>query len=172
MPERPHAAYAAIMGFFAVMFGLVAGRLRRDQAMLSETPPTRDLVLLGLASFQLSRLVTYDKVTSVFRLPFVEEGKGPQHPEGTQEQAKGDGLQLAIGQLLTCSPCMSSWAGAFLAYLYVTSPRLGRLVLLVLSASGMSQLLHPTFELLMKAPGAFGAAQKLEEEATERVKSS
>lgn len=170
MQERPHAAYAAIVAIFAALFGLVAGRLRRDAAVLNETPPTRDLLLLGLASFQLSRLATYDKVTSVFRLPFVEEGKGPQHPEGTQELAKGEGLQLAIGQLVTCSPCMSAWTGALLAYLYVVSPRLGRLVLIVLSPSGMSQLLHPTFELLMKAPGAFEAAQNLEEEATEQVK--
>ncbi len=167
MAERPHAAYAVIAAAFAALFALVAGRLRRDPEMLTETPPARDVFLLGLASFQLSRVITYDKVTSTFRLPFVEEGKGPQHPEGTQEQAKGSGLQLAIGQLLTCSPCMSAWTGALLAYLYVLSPRLGRLVLLVLSASGMSQLIHPTFELLMKSGGLIEASQKAAERQAE-----
>jgi hypothetical protein len=160
MDERPHKAYALIVAAYLGLMGAVADRVRRDPTLLQEAPGTRDLFLLGLGSYQLSRFLTYDKVTSVFRLPFVEEGKGPVHPEGTREVAKGSGLRLAIGQLLTCSLCMSAWTGALNAYLFTLSPRLGRLFLLVLSASGISQMLHPLFELLSKSPGAVEAIEQ------------
>jgi len=154
MQGRPHGSYALITGVYAALLGWAANRVSRDPELLIQSPPTRDLILLGLASFHLSRVVAYDKVTSVYRLPFVEEGKGPLHPEGTQEQARGSGMQLAIGQLLTCSPCLSAWAGALSVCLYTLSPRVGRLVMLVMAVSGMSQFLHPAFEAMMKLPGA------------------
>ncbi len=101
MQDRPHGSYALITGAYAALLAAVAHRVQHDPKLLTEVPPLRDLFLLGLASYQLSRLAAYDKVTSVFRLPFVQEGKGPLHPEGTQEEAKGSGIQLAIGQLVT-----------------------------------------------------------------------
>ncbi len=101
MKNRPHTAYAFIVAVYLALFGGVAARICRDPKILTETPAPRDLALLGIATYRLSRLLAFDRVTSVFRLPFVEEGKGTQHLEGTQEQAKGSGLQLALGQLFT-----------------------------------------------------------------------
>lgn len=100
-PSRPHGAYALIVAVYLALLGGVAARVRRTPELLTETPPPRELFLLGLATYRLSRLLTYDRVTSVLRLPVVEEGRGTQHLEGTQEQAKGTGLQLALGQLFT-----------------------------------------------------------------------
>ena len=155
MDERPRRWHAAIMAVYAALFGAVANRISKDPELLAEAPPPRDRVLLGLASYQLSRLIAVDKVTSVFRQPFVEEGKGPLHPEGTREEATGSGRRLAIGQLLTCTLCMTAWAGAFNVYAYTLSPRLGRLFVLVVASTGMAQLLNPIFEALMKLPGVF-----------------
>lgn len=153
MQDHPFKSYTLLMAAYAALFGAVASRLRRDPSLLAQTPPPRDLVLLGLASYQLSRLINYDKVTSPLREPFVDLDKGPLHPEGTRGEAKGSGLRLVIGQLMTCSLCMSAWTGAFNVYLLTLSPRLGRLFLLVVAASGASDMLNPLFELLMKSPG-------------------
>lgn len=59
------------------------------------------MLALGLATYRLSRLLTYERVTTVFRLPFVDPNRGPTRPEGTRGVPKGEGLQLALGQLFT-----------------------------------------------------------------------
>ncbi len=55
---------------------------------------------------------------------------------------------------------MSAWTGALNVYLYTLSPRVGRLVMLVLSATGAAQMLNPVFETLMKLPGAVEKQQE------------
>ncbi len=101
MDERPHKSYALISAAYLALLAAVADRVRRDPTLVAEAPGSRDLFLLGLSSFTLTRFATYDKVTSFLRLPFVQEGEGPLHPEGTQEVARGSDLRLAIGQLFT-----------------------------------------------------------------------
>lgn len=163
MQERPYTSYALLMAVYTALFGWVASRVGRSQAP-AEMPGPRDLFVLALASFQLSRLLTYDKVTSVIRAPFIESGQGPMHPEGTQEEATGSGLRLAIGQLFTCSPCMSAWAGALNTYALTLFPRTGRLYLLVLAATGMSTLLNPLFTWLTELSGLVKGKEDLQEQ--------
>ncbi|MDP9372765.1 MAG: DUF1360 domain-containing protein [Chloroflexota bacterium] len=148
MEQRPHGAYALITGVYLAIFGAVAAAVGRNRKLSAETPPPRDLVLLGLATYRLTRILSADAVTSVVRQPFVEEGKGEEKIEGTQEQPKGSGLQRAIGQLVTCPWCTSAWAGAFNVYLFTLFPRIGRLLLLSLASSGIANLLDPVFPLL------------------------
>jgi hypothetical protein len=167
MEDHPRKSYPFLMAAYASLFAIVASRLRRDPTLLAQTPAPRDLVLLGLASFQLTRLINYDKVTSPLRAPFVDLDKGPLHPEGTRGEAKGSGLQYSIGQLLTCSLCMSAWAGAFNVYLLTLAPRFGRLFLLIVASTGMSQMLNPLFELLMKVPGLVEKSEQVAKQAVE-----
>jgi hypothetical protein len=54
----------------------------------------------------------------------------------------------AAGELVTCPWCTSVWAAAFNVYLLTLFPRVGRLFLMILSSSGISQLLDPVFPLL------------------------
>jgi hypothetical protein len=121
--------------------------------------------MIGVATYRLSRLITHDRVTSVFRLPFVEEGKGYEQIEGTQEQPKGRGLQLALGQLLNCSWCASMWAGTFNVSAYTLFPGAGRMFLMILMASGVAEFLDPLFPLLNFLAGYIRAKQQaLEQE--------
>lgn len=54
---------------------------------------------------------------------------------------------------------MSVWAGAFNVYLYTFFPRIGRLFLLIIASSGVSEILDPVFPLLNYASGLAHAAQ-------------
>jgi hypothetical protein len=145
---KPRQSYALIITAYLSFFGIVAALATRDGRRLKQTPPARDLALIGIATFRLSRLIAYDRVTSVLRQPFVEEGRGEENLEGTIQQPKGTGLQRSLGELLTCSWCTSVWAGALNVAAYTLFPRVGRLFLMVLASSGVAELLDPVFPLL------------------------
>lgn len=149
MQNAPRGGYALIMTIFLSAFGLAAAMVRRNPATLNKTPPARDIALLGIATFRLSRLLTADRVTSILRRPFVEEGVGEEQLEGVVQKPKEEGqVTAAVGQLITCPWCTSVWAAAFNVYLLTFFPRIGRLFLLILTSSGISQLLDPVFPLL------------------------
>jgi hypothetical protein len=146
--QRSKKSYALIIGTYLTFFAMVAAMTSRNGRRLKETPPARDIALIGIATYRLSRLVTYDRVTSVLRQPFVEEGRGEENLEGTIQRPKGTGLQRALGELLTCSWCASVWSGTINVAAYTLFPRVGRMFLMVLAASGISEILDPVFPLL------------------------
>lgn len=149
MKDAPRGGYAMIMAIFFTVFAAVASTLRRNPSVLSTTPPARDIALLGIATFRLSRLLTADRVTSILRRPVVEEGVGEEQIEGVVQKPREEGgIVQAVGELVTCPWCISVWAAAFNVYLLTLFPRLGRLFLLIMSSSGISQLLDPVFPLL------------------------
>jgi uncharacterized protein DUF1360 len=142
-PEErpPFAAYA----FFAVAFNgalaaAVAGA-KRSGRDLPEHVELQDLVLIGAASYKLSRLVAKKKITSFVRAPFTElQGKGG--PAELEEKARGHGLRRAVGELLICPYCLGLWAsGAFHAGL-LFAPRATRFSASVLSAMTISDFLQ------------------------------
>ena len=149
MYNFPYKWYAATIAAFLSIFGVLAARIRRQPRILAQAPPGREIFLLGVATFRLSRLASKDRVTSVLRLPFVYEGRGEEALEGTKEEPKaGEGWRKDIGQLITCPWCTSVWAALFNTSLLVFFPRIGRYFLLIIAASGMSDLLDPIFPLL------------------------
>ena len=143
--ERPpYEAYAKIMGGFvgglAVAGGLarLLGRDPRDHTWL-------DLVTLSAATFKTARTIARDEVTSFLREPFVE---GEAH-EGMDEQpVQTGGMEQAIGELVTCSRCVGTWAAAGLATTQVLTPRFGRLLTWTLGAAGINDFLQAGFAAL------------------------
>lgn len=89
-----------IAGYWA-LFGGIASLIRRLDRPVPQSFSLAEIVALALATFRLSRTATYDRVTSVVRLPFVDPNKGPIQPEGTRGMPRGRGFQLAMGQLFT-----------------------------------------------------------------------
>jgi hypothetical protein len=143
LERPPYRAYATIMGTFAA--GLAgAGGLARvfDRNPGCQTP--LDLVVLGLASFKASRTLARDEVTSFIRDPFV---RGEAHSGEGEEPVEG-GMQQAIGELVTCSRCVGTWAAAGLAVTQILSPRFGRLLTWSLAAAGANDFLQAAFAAL------------------------
>jgi hypothetical protein len=125
--HRPLGGYAVLtVAFGAALAGaLIAARPAGRE--LPERLTTQDVVLAGIATHKLSRLIAKDKVTSFARAPFTRFQEKAGHGE-LEEEARGRGLRLATGELLICPYCLAQWvAGAFVVG-YVHAPRVTRLL--------------------------------------------
>jgi hypothetical protein len=143
-PGRPpQQAYAAIMGTFVAGLagaGVLAKALGREPERLRGL----DLAMLGAATFKAARTISRDEVTSFIRQPFVE---GDAHEGADRPVATGD-LQQAIGELVTCSRCIGTWAAAGLTVTQELAPRFGRLLTWSLAAAGANDVLQSGFTAL------------------------
>ena len=63
-------------------------------------------LLLGIGTHKLTRIIARDQVTAPFRAPFTRFEKFAGSGE-VEENAHGSGLRGAIGELVSCSYCMS-----------------------------------------------------------------
>jgi hypothetical protein len=141
----PYGAYAAIAGTFAGALGLAGFAARAlDRNPACQTP--LDLVVLSAASFKAARTLARDEVTSFLREPFVE---GAAHEGGEDPVETGDYRQ-ALGELVTCSRCVGTWAAAALATSQILAPRFGRLLTWSLAAAGINDWLQAGFAALTK----------------------
>jgi hypothetical protein len=122
--QRPLGAYTALTGaFFASLAGaLVAARASGREI---ERPGALEVVLDGLATQKVSRLVSKDKVTSFLRAPFTRFQDTTGQGE-LEEAARGDGMRFAIGELLVCPYCVAQWVAGGLAVGHVFAPRTTR----------------------------------------------
>jgi hypothetical protein len=139
----PHRAYAEITATFVGGLAL-AGALAR---LLDRDPRDHDaldLAVLGLATFKAARTISRDEVTSFLREPFVE---GEAHEGGEDPIETGD-LRQAIGELVTCSRCIGTWAAAGLATTQILAPRFGRMLTWTLAGAGANDWLQAGFAAL------------------------
>jgi hypothetical protein len=145
MPERPpYESYATIMAAFGGLLAAAATAqkaLGRDPACQSAL----DLAVLGAASFKAARTLAKDEVTSFVREPFV---RGVAHSGEDEEPVRSGGMQQAIGELVTCSRCIGTWAAAGLASAQILAPRTGRLLTWSLAAAGINDWLQAGFTAL------------------------
>ena len=98
-PDAPMVSYAAVTAFFNALVGAFLWWARRSDR-LPERIAAGDVVLLGVATHKASRLLAKDKVTSVLRAPFTEFKEMGSDSE-VNEEPRGQGLQRAIGELVT-----------------------------------------------------------------------
>ena len=108
--------------------------------------PWGDLALLAVGTHKASRIVTKDFVTAPLRAPFTRQVEPAVERTGLHgeviEEARGEGLQRALGDLLTCEFCFGPWATGALLATFVLDRRVGRLLSGVLTASAVSDFLH------------------------------
>ena len=139
----PYEAYATIVGAFVGGLGLAGVAARHlDRNPACQTP--LDFLILAAASFKAARTLARDEVTSFLRDPFVE---GAAHEGDENPVASGDYRQ-AIGELVTCSRCVGTWAAAGLATTQILMPRTGRLLTWSLAAAGANDWLQAGFAAL------------------------
>jgi len=160
-PERPpYRAYASIMGTFVgglAAAGAVGRALDRDP----QCQTALDFFVLAAASFKAARTLARDEVTSFVREPFVE---GHAH-QGCEEPVGSGDLRQAIGELVTCSRCVGTWAASGLAVTQVLAPRFGRLLTWSLAAAGANDFLQAGFVALTRKADAFEQASAASHES-------
>jgi hypothetical protein len=139
----PYAAYAAIFALYTGSLAAAGGLARLLDRDIHERT-FLDLVTLSAASFKAARTIATDEVTSFVREPFVEgtAHDGDEHPVET-----GD-LRQAIGELVTCSRCVGTWAASGLVATQVVAPRFGRLLTWSLAAAAVNDVLQAAFAAL------------------------
>ena len=148
MNSHPHRSYAALTLLFNALFlGLLVLTKGFRQGRDEPVKPM-DFFLLSLATYRLARLISYDKVTSWIRSPFVREGEGAATPEEVKEKPAGEGVRLAVSELLTCSWCSGMWAGQLVYFGLRLMPSLARPFVSVLALGASEQLLDALFGLL------------------------
>jgi hypothetical protein len=143
--RRPYGAYAGITGTFVCGLA-VAGALARLLDRDPRDESALDLAVLGMATFKVARTITRDDVASFIREPFVQDeaGHGKEHAVET-----GD-LRQAIGELVTCSRCIGTWAAAGLSTTQILAPRFGRVLTWTLAAAGLNDWLQAGFTALTR----------------------
>ena len=139
----PYSSYAAIVAAFAgglAAAGAIARALRRDP----QCNTVLDFAVLSLASFKAARTLTRDPVTSFLREPFVEgDAVG-----GDEKPVQSGSMEQAIGELVTCSRCVGTWAAAGLAATQILTPRFGRLLTWSLGSAAANDFLQAAFAAL------------------------
>ena len=151
------------MGGFAGGLAAAGGLARTlDRDPECQTP--LDLVVLSLASFKAARTLAKDEVTSFIRQPFV---KGQAH-EGEGEEPVEGGMEQAIGELVTCSRCVGTWAAAGLVFTQILAPRTGRLLSWSFAAAGANDFLQAAFAALTAKANVIEQQEEQEGQAQQR----
>lgn len=135
--ERPLASYSLLTSVFSASFVGALVAAHRAGYALPQEHRVKDIVLTGLATHKLSRLVARDKVTGFARAPFTRFQEAAGHAE-VDEEPRGSGLRLALGELLVCPYCLAQWfAGAFTVG-HIVAPRVTRLLTAMWSAHAIA----------------------------------
>jgi hypothetical protein len=130
-----------LAGVFGTAFGGALAGLRASGRELPEHFAAADVVMVGVAAHKLSRLIAKDKVTSFLRAPFTRF----QEPSGqgeVEEEPRGRGVQLAVGELLVCPYCLGLWVASGFTLGLVAAPRPTRLVGTIFVAHTISDFLQ------------------------------
>lgn len=102
-----------------------------------------DLSLITLATFRLTRLFVYDKITRFLRDLFFHANE-TYTEEGVTYFAKKErmhGPLRTIYELLTCPWCFSIWAAVVVVFFYYLTPD-AWLLILILAISGLASLVQ------------------------------
>ena len=112
-----------------------------------------DFLLLCLATFRITELITSDSITKFLRDPFVTRKK-VRNPDGSEEvkvKPEGRGIKRFIGELIICPWCIGVWIGTFLSYFYILTPGPARVFLIAISVAAGGILIQLFAKLLDRA---------------------
>ncbi|WP_457204048.1 DUF1360 domain-containing protein [Nocardioides sp. HB32] len=134
--------FSGSLATYALASAAVTAYARRSGTALPERYAVRDLVLGGVATHKLSRLVARGSVTSPLRAPFTEF-EGPAGNAEHRESARGEhGLRHTVGELITCPFCLGVWIGTAYVAGLALAPRAARTWAAVFTVSALSDFLQ------------------------------
>ena len=146
---KPLGSYLGAMTVFSAGFGIALFAAARKQKR-----PGRgnagDMILLGIATHKLTRLVSKDLVTSPIRAPFTRyQGEGDA-PNEVNEKSRGDGAQKVVGELISCPFCLGTWLGSAMTFALTFWPRATRLIATSLTVNTVSDYLNTAWSRLYR----------------------
>jgi len=132
-----------LLTLFLGILATFASRVVRPETSLRVTP--LDLVMLGLATFRMGRMVAYESVTAPLREGFTET-RDDASGAGQTVVASGSGWRHVLGELLSCPICAGTWVAAGLVYGLHLAPAPTRLLVAIMSAVGLAQMVNSIAE--------------------------
>jgi hypothetical protein len=148
--EQLLAEHAMMLAFYLASVGGLM-RIATEKDLLPQKPSLLDLVLLGVATHKLSRIVAKDRITGILRAPFVNYIRSAGAGE-VEEEPRGRGIQRGIGQLISCPFCMAPWCATALSFGFIFAPRVARFLAGILASVAFSDFLHRAY-VKMKEEG-------------------
>ena len=147
---KPLSSYAAMTTVWASAVTTFVVSQRRSGRPFPSRVPVADMALLTAGTYKLSRLITKDRVMAFARAPFTRYQGEADRPSEVSEEARGEGIQLAIGELLVCPYCISQWVGAGLLAAYMREPDVTRSAAMLLTIVAGSDFLHQAWAAVDK----------------------
>ena len=134
--------------FFSAVAALTAAANTRDA--LPKKIKLLDLLLVGVATHKLTRLLGKERITGALRAPFVHY-KGSAGSGEVEEEPRGRGFQRAVGELVSCPYCLGPWCAAALGFGMVFAPRTTRFLASILGTVTISDFLNRAYAAMKKS---------------------
>jgi Protein of unknown function (DUF1360) len=139
--DKPLGSHLGLVVAYNGLVGAFLLARARSGKPVPERIGVGDLLLAGVATHKLSRVIAKDRVTAPLRAPFTEfEGEGG--PGEVEEKPRGRGLRRAIGELLVCPFCLAQWVATGLLSGLAVLPRATRFVCSIFAAVTISDFLQ------------------------------
>ncbi len=145
---RPLGGYAVLLTVYAVVVGTLVYVLRGRRGRV-EAIGVKQLLVMGLATQHLSRLVSKDSVLAPVRAPFTRF-VGPAGEGESNEEATGHGLRHAVGEMLSCPFCIAQWVATAFVAGSIAAPSATQAGMSVLAAAQVSDYLQLAYGALRK----------------------
>lgn len=148
LADAAHQTRATKLTLISVFLGVLAtfaSRVVRRETDLTLKP--FDLLLLGLSSFRMGRMIAFEGVAAPLREPFTET-RADDSGAGQTVVAAGEGVRHVVGELMSCPICAGTWVAAGLVYGLHLMPRPTRVLLAIMSTTGVAELCYSVTEAL------------------------
>ncbi len=128
---------------FLVFFLILLVILYKVRGSLPTSISFFDLSLIVLATFRLTRLFVYDKITRFLRDAFFVSSESYTEEGVTYfgKKENTNGQMRTIYELLTCPWCFSVWAATVVSFFYFLTP-LAWLPIFILAISGIASFIQ------------------------------
>lgn len=138
----PKSGYWTLLGLYGAGTASLLYWAARNDCLLEEVN-WADLFVLAGGTQKLATTLTKERITTVIRQPFTDyHGTEGALPGETNESIRRDGgnLRQAIGELLCCPYCASTWSATALFGAYMANRRLGRTLGMLLSSVSLAEV--------------------------------
>ena len=110
-----------------------------------------ELLLLVLATFRLTRLLVFDRITEFLRMLVLDETL-EKNEDGEDEiyyVPKAGKVRGFLGELISCYWCTGVWSTAFLVFLYYLFPAVCTPIVLILAIAGAASIIEAIVQKLI-----------------------